>query len=94
MESFKWLCGYLKKHKIRIAMVLLLSAVFIILAFAYPLFLGRFVDTVITNGRSDMLIFYVSLLFSVVVIKEVVNYVRRITLEHISQNIIRDIRNN
>ena len=93
MESFKWLCGYLKKHKLRIALVLLLTVFFIILAFAYPLFLGRFVDTVITNGKSDMLIFYVSLLFSIIAIKELIGYFRQITLEHISQNVIRDIRN-
>lgn len=93
MESFKWLCGYLKRHKIRIGVVFLLSALFIVLAFAYPLFLGRFVDDVITCGKTDMLIFYVSLLFSIIVIKEITGYVRQITLEHISQNVVKDIRN-
>ena len=93
MESFKWLCGYLKRHKIRIGVVFLLSALFIVLAFAYPLFLGRFVDDVITHGKTDMLIFYVSLLFSIIVIKEITGYVRQITLEHISQNVVKDIRN-
>ncbi len=94
MESFRWLCGYLKKHKIRIGCVLILTAVFITLAFAYPVFLGRFVDDVIMGGNSAMLIFYVSFLFLCIAVKEgIVSYARQIVLEHISQDVIRDIRN-
>ena len=93
MESFKWLCGYLKRHRMRIGCVLILTAVFIALAFAYPVFLGQFVDNVIMNGNEDMLIFYVCFLFLCIAVKEGISYVRQIVLEHISQDVIRDIRN-
>ncbi len=93
MESFKWLCGYLKRHKIRIGFVFILTSVFIALAFVYPVFLGRFVDDVIMDGNSAMLIFYVCFLFLCIAIKEGIAYVRQIVLEHISQDVVKDIRN-
>ena len=93
MDSLKWLWGYLKKHKLRITIVLLLSAVFIATAFVYPVVLGQFVDKVIIGGDNSLLFFYPVFLIGCVIVKELVAYIRQSILEHISQDVVRDVRN-
>ena len=93
MDSLKWLWGYLKKHKLRISGVLLLSFIFIAVAFLYPVLLGQFVDRVVLGGDNSLLFFYPVFLISIIIIKELVGYIRQAILEHISQDVIRDVRN-
>lgn len=59
MDSLKWLWGYVKKYKISILAILLLTALFIVCAFVLPIVLGRIVDDVIIGGNTGLLFFTV-----------------------------------
>jgi len=92
MEPLKWLWGYIKKYRLSIIIFSVLSPVFITMAFLNPLIVGRFVDEVLYNGNGERLYLYAFLILLVVLLKEVVEYVRRILLEHISQGAVKSIR--
>ena len=92
MGPLKWLWGYIKKYPVSIILFSVLSPVFIMMAFLNPLIVGRFVDEVLYSGNGDKLYFYAFLILFVVLMKEVVEYTRRLLLEHISQGTIKSIR--
>ena len=93
MEPLKWLWGYIKKYRISIIMFLILSPVFIGMAFLNPLIVGQFVDDVLQNGNGQRLFGYAVAILSVVCLKELIEYSRLMILEHISQGAIKSIRN-
>ncbi len=93
MDSLKWLWGYIKKYKASIMVFLLLSPIYIVGAFVYPVVIGFFVDDVIYGGVESLLIQYVVIIFAIICIRELVQYMRQLVLEHISQNTIKAIRN-
>lgn len=73
--------------------VLLLTAIFIVCAFLIPIVTGRIVDDVIIGGNMGLLFFYSFLLIAGVLVKELILYGRQTITEHISQNVIKSIRN-
>lgn len=93
MDSLKWLWGYVKKYKISILAILLLTALFIVCAFVLPIVLGRIVDDVIIGGNTGLLFFYCMCLIGFTVGKELVIYLRHLILENCSQGVIKAIRN-
>ncbi len=93
MDSLKWLWGYIKKYKISIMIFLALSPLYIVGAFVYPVVIGLFVDDVIYGGVEALLLQYVVIIFAIICIREIVQYLRQMVLEHISQNTIKSIRN-
>ena len=94
MDSLKWLWGYLKNHKFGIFTMLILTVVWVAMAFVYPVVLGQFVDRVILGGDNSLLFFYPVFLIICVIIKELVSYGRQAVLEHISQDVVKGVRNN
>ena len=92
MSPLKWLWGYIKKYPVSIVVFLILSPVFITFAFLNPIIVGKFVDEVLYNGNGAKLYNYAMLILLVVVLKEIVEYIRRMLLEHISQGTIKSIR--
>ncbi len=93
MNALKWLWNYVKKYRLSLLAVLFLTAGFIVCAFVIPIVLGRFVDDVIYGGKTSLLFFYVFLIIGSVVIKEIIVYIRQISVENSSQRTIKDIRN-
>lgn len=94
MDALKWLWSYAKKHRAEYLMNIILSVFFVVFAFANPILLGRFVNDVVCDGKTDLLFFYVFSIIASAAIKEVIVYVRAMILENSSQSIIKDIRNN
>lgn len=93
MNALKWLWGYVKKYRTGLIASFLLCMVLVVLAFVHPIILGRFVDDVIRADNGSLLFFYAIIFISVIAVKEVVNYVMKAILEHISQSSVKNIRN-
>ena len=93
MNALKWLWGYLKEYKADLLAVVLVTTLFIAGAFMVPVVMGLFVDEVIMNKKTDLMLFYAGLWIGAVVIKEVVQYWRMIKIEKVSQNVVKAIRN-
>ncbi len=93
MNALKWLWGYVKKYKIYIPVILVLTGIFVASAFVLPIILGRIVDDVIIGGRFGLLFFYCALLVGFTALKELIVYIRHIILENASQGTIKSIRN-
>lgn len=69
------------------------TVIFIVCAFVIPIVLGQFVDDVIQGGNKGLLFFYVFLILGSVAVKEIVLYIRQVSVESTSQKCIKDIRN-
>ena len=93
MNALKWLWGYVKKYKVFIPVILVLTAIYVAAAFVLPIVLGRIVDDVIIGGRFGLLFFYCAALVGFTALKELIVYVRHIILENASQGTIKSIRN-
>lgn len=93
MDSLKWLWGYVKKYRISMLAILLLTALYIVCAFVLPIGIGRLVDDVIIGGNASLLFFYCICLIGFTVVKELVIYIRHLILENSSQGVIKAIRN-
>ena len=93
MEPLKWLWKYIRKYRISIVLFSILSPIFIGMAFLNPLIVGWFVDDVLYNGNGDRLVGYAVAILLVVVLKELIEYARRMLLEYISQGAVKSIRN-
>lgn len=95
MNALKWLWGYVKKYKISMVSVLMVTALFIVTAFVIPIVTGRIVGYIESeNHDSSLLFFYIGLMIGGVVLKELLVYSRAIILENMSQNTIKSIRTN
>ena len=93
MSSLKWLWSYLKNYSFRILVAAFLLLVYIILTFAYPILVGRFVDDVIMNNELRLLFFYVFLIISLSITQEVIKYIRQYMTDSIAQDVITAVRN-
>ena len=93
MNALKWLWGYVKKYKLSMIAVLIVTALFIVTAFVIPIATGRIVGYIENKGNdSGLLFFYISLMVGGVLLKEILVYTRAILLERMSQNTIKNIR--
>ena len=93
MSSLKWLWSYLKNYSIRMIIAMVLLLVYIILTFAYPILVGRFVDDVIMNNELRLLFFYVILILCLTIVQEIIKYIRQYMTDSISQDVIISVRN-
>ena len=92
MNALKWLWGYVKKYKISMVSVLMVTALFIVTAFVIPIVTGRIVGYIESeNHDSSLLFFYIGLMIGGVVLKELLVYSRAMILENMSQNTIKSI---
>ena len=93
MSSLKWLWSYLKNYSIRMIIAMVLLLVYIILTFAYPILVGRFVDDVIMNNELRLLFFYIILIMCLTIVQEIIKYIRQYMTDSISQDVIISVRN-
>lgn len=95
MNALQWLWGYVKKYKISMVAVFIVTALFIVTAFVIPILTGRIVGYIESGSNdSSLLFFYVALMVGGVLLKEVLVYSRAIMLETMSQKTIKNIRTN
>lgn len=92
MEAFQWIWGYLKKHKWRLllAMVLVLGAS--ALSMVTPYYSGIIVDEVIRGGRREILMGILGIILAVTLLRSVLRYTFILTFEDVSQRVIFKIR--
>lgn len=94
MDTWKWLWGYLKVYKYKYGLglvgVLIASAISLI----NPILSGVIVDRVLEGGEFSILIPILGMMVLVVVVKSVIVYTYQMNFEHISQNILLQIREN
>ena len=76
MDALKWLWNYVRKYKLSIIFVLILTGFFIVGAFAIPIIMGHIVDDIIIAGNYAPLFFYLCVLLASVIIKELAIYIR------------------
>lgn len=92
METFQWIWGYLKKYKIRYGVCLLFVLVASVFSLINPILGGKIVDEVLEKGRTEYLIPILFIMLLVVLVKNGIVYTYQMNFEHISQNILLQIR--
>lgn len=92
MDALKWLWQYVKRYKLLLVCSVLLTTVHMAAVFINPVVTGYLVDNVIQGGQYDLLFPYVVVIIVAVLLKEGCWYVRQLVYEHISQNIVLNLR--
>ncbi len=93
MNALKWLWKYVKKYRWGMVTTFVLTLFIVVSAFVLPVVVGRIVDNVIIAKDTSLLFFYSFLTMAGVLVKDVTFYSRYILVEHISQSVIKEIRN-
>ena len=92
MDSIKWVWQYAKVYKWRIFFALLLVIVTSGLAIVFPLLGGKLVDIVIDQGKVNLLVPILAIMYGVVVARIIMRYTYQILFEQIGQNTLYKIR--
>lgn len=92
MKTFQWIWQYLKKYKFKYGIAIFLVIAMTCVAMINPILIGQIVDTVIGEGKIDLLIPIALTLIGVTVFKCISMYIYQTLFEHVSQDIILDIR--
>lgn len=88
----KWIWSYIKKYSFLMASGLLLTVIVAALNMVNPTVAGQIVDRVIRGGEKSLLLTFVLIMISATVLKSLVRYGYQMIFEHVSQNVIRNIR--
>lgn len=92
MENVKWIWGYIKKYKLRMAIGLLLVLVASALSMVTPYISGVIVDTVIKQGKKEYLFTLCAFMLSATVLKVAIRFTFQISFEKVSQGAFMKIR--
>jgi len=92
MESLKWVFGYAKVYKLRIAAVFLLIVLATAVSMYVPLLTGRVVDEVIVGGQTELLPILLIGIVGATLVREALRYSYRILSETVGQNTIFKIK--
>ena len=92
MDTIKRLAGLMKPYKWRIAMAMLLQLVVIISRMIAPLIQKSIVNNVIPKQDLGLLGPLCAGLLALVIVRAACNYIRGLTLERVSQNVVFDLR--
>ena len=93
MDALKWLWNYVRKYRLSLVFILILTGFFIAGAFITPIVMGHIVDDIIIAGNYGPLFFYLCILLLSVIIKECAIYIRYLIMEDVAQGSIKSIRN-
>jgi ATP-binding cassette subfamily B protein len=88
----RWLWGYLRRHRSRIGIGLLLSLVVTGLNLVNPMLTRDLVDKVIIKGDTNLLWIILCVMLGTVVAKSLIRFGYQMMFEHASQDTIRRIR--
>lgn len=92
MDTFKWLWGYLKEYKYKYGLGLILVLMASAISLINPILGGAIVDRVLEGGEVNILIPILGMMVSTVIVKSIIVYTYQMNFEHISQNILLEIR--
>ena len=92
MNSIKWIFGYVNKYKFRFYSAFLAALFCSLISMINPYLSGVLVDEVIMKSKSGMLIYILGIMIFITVIKAIIRYTYQMVFEHVSQNIIFEIR--
>ena len=92
MANIKWLWSYLRKHCVTYGTGLLLMAFFSVLSLYVPKIMGRLVDDVVKDGKTELLKPLILSLIGVTVFRTVIAYIHQYLQEKASQDVIHEIR--
>lgn len=94
MDSLKWIWGYLKEYKLGYCFALLLVLFVSLVNMVNPFLSGIIVDTVIGEGKTNILLPILIAMVLIVIFKGAITYGYQMTFEKISQNVLTNIRKN
>lgn len=89
---YSWLWSYVKKYRLRFLAGILLALGVSALNLANPAISGIIVDKVIIGGRTSLLWVLLGFMLGVTVLKLTVRFAYQISFEHISQNVMKTVR--
>lgn len=92
MDNIKWLWSYLKKHSFIYGTGIILLAIFSVLSLYVPKIMGRLVDDVVKDGKTDLLKPLILALIGVTVIRTTIAYIQQYFQEKASQDVIHELR--
>jgi ATP-binding cassette, subfamily B, multidrug efflux pump len=92
MSSLYWVWGFVREHKVKLFMGLLLALLVSGLNMVNPYFAGKIVDQVIFGNQENLLWKLLLMMIGVTVIKTVVRYSYQMMFERMSQDVIYKIR--
>lgn len=92
MESVKWIIKKLSHYKLSLFAVLILTVLYTALTVVHPVFLGKFVDAVLSSAGEKTYIEYALVLVGAILLKEISSYIKTILTESVSQDIILKVR--
>lgn len=94
MNPFKWLWTYVRKYRLSIVFAFLLVIGFTFLNLIPPYVSGVVVDRVILQQEKELLWRLILLVIGATFLKSVARYFYRLIFEHISQDVVYNIRTN
>ncbi|MCL2740940.1 MAG: ABC transporter ATP-binding protein/permease [Oscillospiraceae bacterium] len=92
MDQFKWIGGYLRRHKGYLALGFACVTAFSIFCMVPPVLARAIVDGVIIGGDRKGLPTLLALIMAVSVTRQAVGFTRGVVFEHISQSVVYRIR--
>lgn len=92
MSSIKWVFTYVNKYKFRFYSAFVAALICSLMSMINPYLSGVIVDDVIMKNKSGILIYILGIMIFITVIKSVIRYTYQMVFEHVSQNVIFEIR--
>lgn len=92
MDSVKWIWKFTKIFKWRMVVGIILVLFVTLLNLINPYLSGVIVDKVIINGDKKILIPLLLIMIGVILVKSIIRYYYQMNFEHVSQNIIFNLR--
>ena len=92
MHEFRWIWGFIKKHRYLMLVAMLLATEVALINMVNPYVQGMIVDEVIKGGRREMLLSLVLVMAGATVLKSIIRYIYQYAFEHVSQSVIYNIR--
>ena len=92
MSSIKWVFTYVNKYKFRFYSAFVAALICSLMSMINPYLSGVIVDDVIMKNKSGILIYILGIMIFITGIKSVIRYIYQMVFEHVSQNVIFEIR--
>lgn len=92
MEALRWIWSYLRIYKYKYIGGLVLVLVMSFTAIINPFLAGKIIDVVVKQNQKQLLIPIIGIMLSVVLLRSIIRYSYQMIFEHVSQDIIMDIK--
>jgi ATP-binding cassette subfamily B protein len=92
MNNFQWIWNYAKVYKVRLLIALIFVVVNSILIIVNPVVSGMLVDQVIEQGKGQLLLPLLGVMFGITLFRTIVRYAYQMIFERIGQNVLFQLR--